>query len=90
MTTFNHRRDTSQNLLVNCHNSRSKAKTTIEHYTNFDAIPTLRHIVTKLYGIQYHKNLAMVTLANGLLILADIWRIDLLLAGFLFVLIRVT
>ena len=58
--------------------------------TNFDAIPTLRYIVTKPYGIQYYKNLAMVTLANGLLILADIWRIDLLLTGLLFVLIRIT
>ena len=54
MTTFN-QRDTSQHLLVDCHNSRSKAKKIIEHYTNFDALLTSRHIVTKPDGILYPK-----------------------------------
>ena len=63
MTTFN-QRDTSQNLLVDCHNSRSKAKKTIEHYTNFDAPPTSRHIVTKSDGILYPKKPCNVSISK--------------------------
>ena len=51
MTTRNNRRGTSQNVLVDCHNSSSNVKKTIEFYTDYDALPPSRPLVTKPDGV---------------------------------------
>ena len=56
MTTFNHGRGTSQNLLGDFHNSGSNAVKKIDHYTNSYALPTSKLLVKKPDGIQFPQN----------------------------------
>ena len=57
MTTFNNRRSTYQNLLVDSRHTISNSEQTTQRYSAYYVLPTLRPLVTKPNGINYPNNL---------------------------------